>query len=385
MAEDFRCMKHESNLQSMSGVWVPSHDVPGSDKATRSGHGVARSSAPIVRSEEAREKELQQIAQYQGLVDLITEKQFTVEVLGHVTKLLNENPEYYTIWNHRRRVLNALFSREASPQSPDELIQGDLQLTFALLRRFPKCYWIWNHRNWLLRKAESSLGADKARKLWSGELQLINKMLHADSRNFHAWSYRRFVVSQIDRLTIPSEEQAHTLTEAEFEYTTKLIKTNLSNFSAWHNRSQLIPQLLNERNADAKARRAFLNAELVLICEAINTDPFDQSIWFYHQYLLSTLAPSCPPRQLIVPDLTNGERQRHYEHEMSYIKEILEDETDCKWVYESLLMLAEAFLEVDAGTGLVTTKDMSDWLGELKRLDPLRRGRWEDLGRRLNL
>jgi geranylgeranyl transferase type-2 subunit alpha len=238
-----------------------------------------------------------------------------------------------------------------------------------------------------LGRTEAVLGSDAARKLWSGELQLINKMLHADSRNFHAWSYRRFVISQIKRLTpaTTTEERTSSLTESEFEYTTKLIKTNLSNFSAWHNRSQLIPQILKERNADAKARRAFLDAELSLICEAINTDPFDQSIWFYHQYLLSTISPSCPPQQLIVQDLTNGERQKYYEHEMEYIREILEDEADCRWIYDGLLGLAEAYLEVDAGTGWVTTTDMKTWLHELKRLDPLRRGRWSDLERRLDL
>jgi geranylgeranyl transferase type-2 subunit alpha len=283
--------------------------------------------------------------------------------------------------------LNALFSAEDQSQSLNDLIQGDLQLTFALLRKFPKCYWIWNHRNWLLRRAESILGTDAARKLWTGELQLINKMLHADSRNFHAWGYRRFVVSQIDRLTETTATQDRTpsLAESEFAYTTKLIKTNLSNFSAWHNRSQLIPQILDERKADAKARRAFLGTELSLICEAINTDPFDQSIWFYHQYLLATLSPSCPPHQLVVQDLTNGERQKYYEHEMEYIREILEDEEDCRWIYEGLLGLASAYLEVDAGSRWVKTTDMRAWLGELKRLDPLRRGRWDDLETRLNL
>merc|ERR1712137_199689 len=94
----------------------------------------------------------------------------------------------------------ALVGSESPDQSPDNLLQGDVQLTFALLRKFPKCYWIWNHRNWILRKGEALMGAEAAYKLWSGELQLINKMLHADSRNFHAWGYRRIVVSQIERL-----------------------------------------------------------------------------------------------------------------------------------------------------------------------------------------
>ncbi|KAL1792561.1 hypothetical protein ACET3X_009068 [Alternaria dauci] len=356
-------------------------------------HGISRGSGPIVRSEEARQKELQQIADYKDLADLVNtkvaEKQYTIEVLGLITKLLNENPEYYTIWNHRRRVLTALLTSDTLEQSPADLLQGDLHLTFALLRKFPKCYWIWNHRNWLLREGEALMGMEASHKLWSGELQLINKMLHADSRNFHAWGYRRFVVSQIERLAtsedVPTTGTTSNLTESEFEYTTKMIKTNLSNFSAWHNRSQLIPKMLRERQADAQARRAFLDSELALICEAVNTDPFDQSIWFYHQYLLSVLSPSCPTASLVVEDLTNGERQKYYEHEMKYIREILEDEEDCKWIYEALLGLAEAYLAVDAGTGSFTTKDMRSWLDELKRLDPLRQGRWSDLERRLNL
>ncbi|EDU48499.1 BET4 Protein prenyltransferase alpha subunit [Pyrenophora tritici-repentis] len=349
-------------------------------------HGISRGAGPVVRSEEVRQKELQQITEYRSLVDLIAEKQYTVEVLGLVTTLLNENPEYYTIWNHRRRVLLSLVAEESPEQPPDKLLQGDLQLTFSLLRKYPKCYWIWNHRDWLLRKGEALMGAEAARKLWSGELQLINKMLHADSRNFHAWGYRRIVVSQIERLTSSeASTEQKSLAESEFEYTTKMIKTNLSNFSAWHNRSQLIPRILRDRNADAKARRAFLNSELSLICEAINTDPFDQSIWFYHQYLLSVLSDSCPQDQLIVQDLTNGERQQYYEHEMEYIREILEDEADCKWIYEALLGLAEAYMDVESGTGSFTTRDMRLWLNELKRLDPLRRGRWDDLEKRLNL
>ncbi|KAH8708646.1 hypothetical protein GQ44DRAFT_458202 [Phaeosphaeriaceae sp. PMI808] len=353
-------------------------------------HGISRGSGPVVRSEEARQKELQQIDEYKDLVNLvntkIAEKTYTLELLGHVTKLLNENPEYYTIWNHRRRVLNTLLSTQPPERLPAEIFQGDLELTFTLLRKFPKCYWIWNHRDWLLRRTESIMGAETAHTLWTGELQLVNKLLHADSRNFHAWSYRRLVVSQIDRLTpIATNDKFTSLAEPEFDYTTKLIKSNLSNFSAWHNRSQLIPLILNERNADAKTRRTFLHTELFLICEAINTDPFDQSIWFYHQYLMSTLSPTCPPHQLIVHDLTNGERQKYYEHEMEYIKDILEDEADCKWIYEGLLGLAEACLEVDAGNGTVTMKSMREWLDELKRLDSLRQGRWGDLERRLNL
>ncbi|KAF2748993.1 geranylgeranyl transferas-like protein type II alpha subunit [Sporormia fimetaria CBS 119925] len=362
-------------------------------------HGVPRTAAAAVRSEEARQKELHQIEAYKELVELvntkIAERQYTLEVLASVTTLLNQNPEYYTIWNHRRRILGALMQTPATKgegSGGEDLLLDDLQLTFSLLRKYPKCYWIWNHRNWILRTAEKSTDLDRAHHLWSGELQLVGKMLQADSRNFHAWDYRRFVVAQLERLDssrISASEQVDPTVvkwlESEFEYTTKMIKTNLSNFSAWHNRGRIIPLLLSRQGADDRTRRHLLDEELKLISTAINTDPFDQSIWYYHQYLMSTISPGCPQHRRIALDLTNHDRQKYYEHEMEYINEILEDETDCKWIYEGLLDLAASYLEVDGGTKAFTTRDMRSWLEQLERLDPLRCGRWRDLRQKLNI
>ena len=325
-----------------------------------------------------------------------TERQYTMEVLSLITKLLNKNPEYYTIWNHRRHFLEVLLAVPSTdgPPTPnpggEALINGELHLTQTLLREYPKCYWIWNHRNWVLRKGESLSDTEAARKLWSGELQLVGKMLHVDSRNFHAWSYRRDVVIHLERIltslsSSTSTNLPNSLAESEYEYTTKMIKTNLSNFSAWHNRAKLIPRLLNERGADNTARKKLFDSELALICTAINTDPFDQSIWYYHQYLMSTLSPDCPKQDQIVLELSNMDRQRYYTHEMEYIREIIEDEADCKWIYVALLHLAASYLETDGGTNTFTTVDMRSWLEQLKRLDPLRKGRWEELGRSLDV
>ncbi|KAF2741048.1 geranylgeranyl transferase type 2 subunit alpha, partial [Polyplosphaeria fusca] len=358
-------------------------------------HGISRVAGAGVRSDESRQKELKQIAAYQELVDLLAETQYTVEVLDLTTKLLNENPEYYTIWNHRRRVLQHLFSRtspEAVQSTPpssssEDFVTDDLQLTFVLLRKYPKCYWIWNHRNWLLDKGESLLGAGMARKLWTGELQLIGKMLHADSRNFHAWSYRRIVVAQLERVQASEagDDTAQSLAKSEFDYTTKMINTNLSNFSAWHNRSKLILRLLEEGGADSGTRRKILDDELALICTAVNTDPYDQSIWFYHQFLMSTLSSGGARPGKIVQDLSDSDRETYYAHELDYIQDILEDEADCKWLYEALLQIVIHCRQIKRGRELFTTQDTRSWLNHLKRLDPLRKGRWDELSWFLNL
>ena len=234
----------------------------------------------------------------------IAERQYTREVLHLTSKLLKKNPENYTIWNVRRRLLihgffskpsdSSLLSTESQGSSPvattttssanlsssattssalketqpgqaspipgkngttHDLIKEDLDFIFPLMVEYPKCYWIWNYRLWLLNEANERLEAETARQLWNRELVLVGKMLTRDSRNFHGWAYRRGVVAQLES----SKLGGRSMVESEFEYTTKMVKAHLSNFSAWHYRSRLIPKLLTERAASDLERCQFLD------------------------------------------------------------------------------------------------------------------------------
>jgi geranylgeranyl transferase type-2 subunit alpha len=299
---------------------------------------------------------------------------------------LKRNPEYYTIWNYRRLILLNHFayqistseSSEAKPESAPlsksikDIIVGDLQFIVPLLIQYPKCYWIWNYRLWLLEQAEQQLEKSTTIQLWQEELGLVGKMLDRDNRNFHGWGYRRKIVGQLERLA-GSEEKS--LAEQEFAYTSKMIKAALQNFSALHYRLKLIPKLLDERQADGTARRKMLDEELDNMQEVL-IDPFNQSAWFYHQYLMSTLAEDCPRDAAIVLDLSSADRIHYYEQELERIKEMLEDFDDCKWIYEALVQyLTEYSLLRNVGPD----EEQSFWLDELGRLDPSRAGRWNDV------
>lgn len=89
-------------------------------------------------------------------------------------------------------------------------------------------------------------------------------MLSLDSRNFHGWGYRRFVVETLE--TLPSEGTTRkTMAPEEFEYAKKMIGTNLSNFSAWHYRTKLIQRLLDENSANDEERKRMLNDGLLIV------------------------------------------------------------------------------------------------------------------------
>jgi geranylgeranyl transferase type-2 subunit alpha len=197
----------------------------------------------------------------------VADSQHGEELLPLTTQILKLNPEYYTFWNHRRRIYSAefksilsLFSRQELTEENRnsqilDLINLDLQFLLPLLIQFPKCYWIWNHRLWLLEQANILLPAAKTCALWEEELQLVGKMLNRDGRNFHGWGYRRTIITNLE----DSGRHGRSMTRSELDYTTKMINSNLSNFSAWHNRTQLILKILAEQSADDEERKEMLD------------------------------------------------------------------------------------------------------------------------------
>jgi geranylgeranyl transferase type-2 subunit alpha len=263
--------------------------------------------------------------------------------------------------------------------SDTALLHSELSFTIPLLLEFPKCYWIWNYRSFLLNLAIARLPVQTARQIWTSELALTSKMLTKDRRNFHAWGYRRRIVHTLES----AELEGTSMAESEFEYTTKMINMDLSNFSAWHSRALLVPRILDERGADDDARTRLLEQELALVREGLNVGPEDQSLWYYHQFLMSHLT-DWVGRPTMTPHLTIEERISYVEREIEEIRELLEDYEDVKLIYEALLeyCLALEGLRVEWGEfdGSGGSKeDMKGWLNKMRELDPLRNGRWNDV------
>ncbi|KAK4644515.1 Rab geranylgeranyltransferase [Podospora bellae-mahoneyi] len=413
-------------------------------------HGIARTTR--TRTPAQKQQDLERIQKYRDLEShlrqLVSSSDYSRrETFDLTTTLLKLNPEYYTVWNVRRRTLTSgLFSRRsdgcscsracssssrsdttttcsdesscsystrtphsqacrrigrsgtiadqgsddtAVAQEPTEredgeahkkdldIITSELSFTFGLLLKSPKCYWIWSYRLWTLDQSILLLPVEKAKKIWQNELGLASKMLSMDRRNFHAWGYRRHVVSQLESRELGGDS----LVESEFAYTDRMIRADLSNFSAWHSRSTLIPRLLDERGAGEDERRAFLDAELTQIREALNVGPDDQSLWYYHQFLVDNLV-SPVRRPTIVPTLTVDQRVDYLLREITEIKDLLEDYEDVKLIHEALLEYTLGLCQLEKRKPLEHERqDLISWVKKLKELDPMRMGRWVDLER----
>lgn len=272
------------------------------------------------------------------------------------TRILEMNPEGYTVWNYRREILSELFKSVQNEPEKQKWLDEELRFLEARMRQFPKVYWIWNHRKWCLRNSPEPD--------WKRELGLVNKMLEYDPRNFHGWHYRREVVSNLERISGKS------MVQDEVGYTTKKINANFSNFSAWHNRVGLIPRQIREDGLD---ERKVLREELDYTRNALYTDPDDQSSWLYHRWLVMG--------NEVAPSLTAEERLEVLKAEIKSIEELEELEPDNKWCLLSLVEY-EGYRNRLTGDS-VDKSALINRLEKLKKSDPMRLNRYNYLEKKL--
>lgn len=190
-------------------------------------HGVKRDRSKQTAELKAqkKEKEAKKLQIYLDIENRFFTKrdanELNQDALEITTELLSINPELYSAWNFRRKILSHLFegkendhdSQANSEQPPKDffatlridaekegesshtpikgenpvsdrkrqLLQEDLELTIQALQMHPKVYWIWNHRKWCLQELPSE-DADGLIK-WKHEIGMVNKMLELDARN----------------------------------------------------------------------------------------------------------------------------------------------------------------------------------------------------------
>ena len=90
--------------------------------------------------------------------------QYDKETLELAARLLEQNPEVYTVWNHRKRALTSILSKGG--EEAGEAVSTELALTQRALQKHPKSYATWHHRRWLVSKHVTSL---------EQEVELVNR------------------------------------------------------------------------------------------------------------------------------------------------------------------------------------------------------------------
>ncbi|KAG7704805.1 hypothetical protein KL950_003978 [Ogataea haglerorum] len=313
-------------------------------------------------------KDAVRIARYRALTDRVLDNKqnrvYNGKTLAQTEELLDINPELYTVWNYRRDILLEQF-KTCDSDAIHDIIKNELALSVEHLRRFPKCYWIWNHRKWCLEYDPLTN--------WDAEMAMIDTFLKADSRNYHVWQYRRYVVDRM-KLGQTSQEQLDTDLQ-EFNYTTKMINRDISNYSALHNRSRLVKMLFENSPESAtvfhtKNKYEFLVQELQMVKTAFYTDPDDSSVWIYLKWLLG---------DYFIGSISTEQARQVVETAIADINELnqleLEDNgVDNQWCLKSLVFLEQ---QLAKATGVQSGRKNAI-LKKLIEQDPMRIKRYEN-------
>ena len=239
------------------------------------------------------------------------DKEYTKETLMQTEKFSFLSPDFTTLWNYRREIMEHLFEQEELPGKL-QMVADELKFLVKGIMKSPKSYTLWFQRQWTLEKGiafEKQLPEIKMNsEILQNEIGLCNKMLKQDERNFHCWNYKLWVVESFLKehtkrglLKEKTEEQIYEedqklLVESECEMALGLIKKNFSNFSAWHYRSKLMPRLhsrngLNYDHWDYIIPLDIIKSDFAQLKHAYFTDPKDQSPWNYHEWLIQQLCP----------------------------------------------------------------------------------------------
>jgi geranylgeranyl transferase type-2 subunit alpha len=311
-------------------------------------------------------------------------------------RLLELNPEIYTVWNYRREALQPPISNGGDEAVT--VVAQELALTERALMRNPKSYATWHHRRWAVDAGCCSL---------EKELALVGKLLDADDRNFHGWGYRLHIASLMG---LPVQR--------ELDYTKRKIEQNFSNYSAWHYRSVLLPLahatstldtgggvtvvestfesqnqeegtapveeqqgLMRGASASAAIPAHVLDEEFNLVKQAFFTEPDDQSGWMYLRWLLGCAVARyrasqesqegrCDGREALLRTLCTQEEM---------CKELLDIEPGSKWPTLTLTWLKEVRTSLtgereDSGVAF----NALEAYDSLERADSMRLGFYRD-------
>ncbi|KAJ3010761.1 UNVERIFIED_CONTAM: CAAX geranylgeranyltransferase alpha subunit [Siphonaria sp. JEL0065] len=168
-------------------------------------------------------------------------------VLDLTSEIIDLNPAHYTVWKVRQESLVALGSD----------LRKELEYTTTVGLEHHKNYQVWHHREVIV----TLIGLDL--DVIAKEKKYINDQFEIDAKNYHAWSYRQWLVRKFNAW------------EQELEDIDNLIEQDCRNNSAWNHRYFYFTSRPEGFDADS------LSKEIQFSLDHVRKTPNNESPWNY--------------------------------------------------------------------------------------------------------
>ncbi|KAJ2786010.1 CAAX geranylgeranyltransferase alpha subunit [Coemansia javaensis] len=195
--------------------------------------------------------------------------------LALTARVIEANPGHYTVWVYRKRLVEDLAAD----------IAAELDWVCDISEMYPKNYQLWHHRETLVTRllppaAALDLPEDRriAHPTIRRELQFLGRAIGEDSKNFHAWSYRQWLVA------------TYAIWDQELAFVDTMINEDVRNNSAWNQRYFVV--LRGRDPASAALDDALVLREIDYAVENIKLAPNNESPWSYVVGMLLRHAPA---------------------------------------------------------------------------------------------
>ncbi|KAK3825516.1 MAG: protein farnesyltransferase [Benniella sp.] len=254
-----------------------------------------------------------------------------------LTKIVIElSSSHYTVWYYRQKLLVALNTD----------LNKELEWTGDMIIENQKTYQIWHHRQLIVERLAKSLLSDPTltssskipyqdltvtqqediREIVRAELVFIASALAKDSKNYHAWSYRQWVLAHFGN---------GPWWEEELSYIEDLLIADIRNNSAWNQRFFVISQGAEGFTEEIVQR------ELQFTKSKITRTPSNESPWVYMAGILNKANRPLSEVRSFCEELLEATNAKFSPYVHSFLLDIYEQDAKEKKTPESVKKATE--------------------------------------------
>ena len=354
---------------------------------------------------------------------------------------LQRNPKSYATWFHRKWALVYYMSGKSQEHQHwtkmKSIFQSELELCAQFLQLDERNFHCWNFRRFVVGLLGSCGGNDASTSeeghddltisagddmysgtwsAWMNQIEEENKQVwmgpQISSNALKAVGMNTTCVvdycNAIKSTTPLSKQELEKIIMNEWDFSTAKIQENFSNGSTFHYRSKLLPLVLEFQASGSTSGENQIYEAMSLVrdewegvlLDAIFTEPDDQTIWFYHRFIVTwargKVPDDCDDAEMTeefetllydmidsIQELIDVEKEDSFEavqerHESKGVK--------CKWAYLGMHLVLSTLLEFKSNHSEVEDEDQielreraKECLDELIVIDPDRRERYQIL------